>query len=913
MKRGLEHLFIALTGLTLICLATSAAAQSIQLIYSFTNGPIFPYAGLALGPDGSYYGTSQQGGSANVGTVFRVTTNGTVTILASFGNTNGASPETTLALGPDGNFYGTTYSGGTSGRGAVFQITTNGTLTMLHAFSGSTSVSSTNADGAYPEAGLIVGPDGNLYGTANGGGTNGNGVVFQMTTNGVYTTLASFGITGPYYPNAGLILAPDGSFYGTAPNGGANNDGAVFRVTTNGSLTTVASFGGYLTGSEPDAGLTLGPDGNFYGTTHSGGYANNGTVFQVSTNGVLTSLYSFSATVNQTNADGANPEAGLTLGPDGNFYGTTYAGGSNGWGTVFQITTNGTLISLASFNLANGATPLAGLTLGPDGNFYGTTEQSGGGNKFLSYGTVFQITTNGTLTTLARFTNSSGLNPYAGLTLGSDGNLYGTTVNGGISGNGTIFRVTTNGSLTTIGSYTNSFLNGKNPYAALTLGPDGGFYGTTRNGGSNGYGSVFRMTTNGVLTQLAAFANTNGANPYAALTLGPDGNFYGTTLAGGITTNGTVFSITTNGALTTLVRFTSTNGANPYAGLTLGPDGNFYGTTYNGGSNSVGTVFRIATNGTLTTLYSFSPSTEFPKTNGAHPAAGLTLGPDGNLYGTTTGSPGTFETGPGTVFRITTGGALTTLTNSSSLVTWNPYAALTLGSDGNFYGTTVNGGINGTVFRFATNGTLTTLARFDINGANPYAGLTLGPDGNFYGTTYQGGPGGGGVIYRLNLAPSITSQPASQSVSIGGTATFATGVFGTQPLAYQWYFNTNTPLAGGAAATLSFGPVETNQAGQYQLIVSSPYGSATSSPAGLTVLLQPNCYAISNSGSGSITLLLASAPGSTNRLWSTTNLNLPLVQWQPVFTNTADATGLFQFIDTNTGDSPAKFYILSSP
>jgi hypothetical protein len=224
------------------------------------------------------------------------------------------------------------------------------------------------------------------------------------------------------------------------------------------------------------------------------------------------------------------------------------------------------------------------------------------------------------------------------------------------------------------------------------------------------------------------------------------------------------------------------------------------------------------------------------------------------------------------------------------------------------------------VFRFTTSGTLTVLASFDSNtGTNPVAGLTLGPDGNYYGTTTSGGSGGGGTIYRLNLpfsifiSPAITNQPMSESVPIGGTAKFAVGATGTPPLAYQWYINTNTPLTSGTNATLSFGPVLTNQAGNYDVIVTSPYGSATSSAASLSVLLQPNCYGISNNGDGTVTLLLASTPASTNRLWSTTNLSLPLSQWQPITTNTADPTGLFQFTDTNTGDTPAKFYILSSP
>ena len=227
-------------------------------------------------------------------------------------------------------------------------------------------------------------------------------------------------------PYAGLTLGPNGNFYGTTYYGGVNNDGTVFKVTTNGSLTTLVNFNG-TNGANPVAGLTLGPDGSFYGTTKNGGNTSQGTVFKLTSNGDLTTLVNFAAT------NGAGPSAGLTWGPDGNLYGTTEFGGLNGDGTGFQMTTNGTLGTLVDFNITNGANPVAGLTLGADGNLYGTTDTTITGSS-TSYEAVFQMTTNGTLTTLVNFNGTNnGVSPETSLTLGTDGNFYGATTHSGIT------------------------------------------------------------------------------------------------------------------------------------------------------------------------------------------------------------------------------------------------------------------------------------------------------------------------------------------------------------------------------------------------------------------------------------------------------------------------------------------------
>src|SRR5208337_3389753 len=280
-------------------------------------------------------------------------------------------------------------------------------------------------------------------------------------------------------PQAGLVQGSNGNFYGTTYHGGTNNYGTVFKINTNGGLTSLYSFTGGNDGANPQAGLVQGSDGNFYGTTYQGGTNNDGAVFKIRTNGGLSSLYSFTGGNN-----GANPQAGLVQGSDGNFYGTTYQGGTNNYGTVFKINTNGGLTSLYSFTGGNdGANPQAGLVQGSDGNFYGTTYQGGTNN----YGTVFKINTNGGLTSLYSFTGgNNGANPQAGLVQGSDGNFYGTTYQGGTNNYGTVFKIRTNGGLSSLYSFSGGN-DGANPQAGLVQGSDGNFYGTTYQGGTNNY------------------------------------------------------------------------------------------------------------------------------------------------------------------------------------------------------------------------------------------------------------------------------------------------------------------------------------------------------------------------------------------------------------------------------------------
>lgn len=590
-----------------------------------TNGGN-PQFGLVLGSDGNFYGASAEGGDKSIGAVFRITPAGMVTRLVSFSfDTNGAAPVASLTLGPDQQLYGLTSAGGDIGAGTIFKISTQGIFTRVYSFQ--------NGDGFVHQSALTLGPDGCLYGTARDGGVSDMGVVFKVTSNGNFNILCSFSGTNGAVPMSQLVVGADSQLYGTTQLGGGANLGTVFKVSTNGTLTTLASFTD-RGNSLPVSGLLLARDGNFYGCSQ-------GAVFKVTPGGVMTTVASLIP------LNGINPQSALALGPDGNFYGTTRDGGTNNLGTIFRISPAGVFTRLLSFNGTNGSFPQAGLTLGNDGNFYGTTT-AGGSNQF--FGTVYRLTTNGTITTLISFDGfNNGSAPQCPLFQDADGSLYGMTSLSGPGLRGTIFRLTTNGDLTTLVSFNST--NGATPRDGLIRAHDGNFYGTTAGGGAGNAGTVFRMSPSGALTTVLSFSNTNGANPIGGLLLGEDGLLYGTTGFGGTNLGfGTVFKMTTNGDLTMLYNFHGTEGEEPSFRLVFGRDGKLYGTTSFGGSNGNdpfgvggGSVFSITTNGDFSTLFLFQG------TNGANPAASLALGPDGNLYGTTAqAGPG----GGGTIFRV---------------------------------------------------------------------------------------------------------------------------------------------------------------------------------------------------------------------------------------------------------------------
>ena len=384
-------LFCAVTAIA------SPAATKFKSLVTFdgANGEHPTLMSPVQGLDGNVYGTTQYGGAYLHGTVFKMTPSGTLTTLWSFckvsGCPDGAQPVTGLMLGTNGDFYGATNAGGAIGYGSIFKITPAGKLTTLYSFCSQSGC----IDGISPNAPLVQGTDGNFYGTTvhggkfGCGGCHGAGTAFKITPGGKLTTIYNFcaqtNCDDGAYPDAGLMQGTDGNFYGTTNQGGANNAGTVFKLTPKGNLTvlyTFCSLTGCADGINPYGTLVQGTDGNFYGTT-DGDDSNNGTIFKLTPAGKLTTLANFSGS-----NDDAVPLAGLVQATDGNFYGAAFTNYPDGncCGGVFKITPGGKYTVVHQFVGADGNGPY-GVFQDTTGAFYGATYNGGSANL----GTVFDV------------------------------------------------------------------------------------------------------------------------------------------------------------------------------------------------------------------------------------------------------------------------------------------------------------------------------------------------------------------------------------------------------------------------------------------------------------------------------------------------------------------------------------------
>jgi uncharacterized repeat protein (TIGR03803 family) len=640
---------------------TASPSDPIVLVHKFAGGPAdgsSPRGGLVF--DGSHlYGTTTAGGAIGIGTVFKVSTDGTsFSLVHSFDGSGGATPLGSLVWvsGSPGWLYGTTMLGGVSNQGTVFKVTTDGvTFDPIHSFAGSPS------DGAVPETGLVF--DGAyLYGTTYYGGSQNYGTVFRVKKDddtNFNWLLHDFSPSTPLvppdgsYPAAKLLIA--GSvLYGTSFNGNSGGGyGTVFSMnadSTGSSFQTLGTFAGGSAGWAPWAGLYS--DGsNLWGTTFAGGTWGAGTIFSIPTGGGTPDIkHSF--------AGRELPDPfGVVMDDGGNLYGTTPTGGDSNLGTVFKIRaadrTVRILHSFAGTASSDGDTPVGELILvpgSPCGTLYGATQKGGA----YGVGTVFSISTDdaGTaFTVLHDFGNPSysddGVWPIGPLTPNGAGVLYGTTIYGGTNGLGMVFSLVTGASRDAAVTNVHSFdATGSFPSGPVTVDGAGYLYGAT--GGDNsteGTSIVYRIKiADGSLLRLFAFKDlytpAGGALydfPVGRL-VSSSGYVYGVTESGGTWSNGYVFKAKTDGTEFKMIHdFTgdSDDGGSPYAGPILSDDGNLYGTALYGGFYGIGLVFSLPVSATKTTpltlVHSFAGSPD----DGGNPMSPLWLDASGNLYGTT--------------------------------------------------------------------------------------------------------------------------------------------------------------------------------------------------------------------------------------------------------------------------------------
>jgi len=800
-----------------LLLCRFAVAGTETVVYDFQMHALgqFPSGSLISDSKGNLYGVTANGGAYDCGVVYMLSPGGAgwvETVLYSFqgttaGQSDGCSPNGALITDSAGNFYGATTWGGAAGVGTVFKLAKSLGSTWTEQILWSFQQSNPH-DGFNPQGGLAFDKGGRLYGTTRYGGgysrvdcsfDGGCGIVFRLSpqATGEWKEALLYVFQGDQdsaYPNGSLILDASGNLYGTSSGlGTSSSDGTVFELKPSGqlpwTLTTLHAFAGN-DGKSPRAGLVFDNAGNLYGTTMSGGATQNGTVFQLtpSTGGTWTEsvLHSFNGT------DGDLPESELTFDGQGNLFGTTLFGGT-GNGVAFELSPSSqgwTETVLWTFSgRSDGLYPQFALLRGAVGEFYGATNPQPGA---YGNGTVFRLRNSGGawhLATIASFADSDGGIPNTGLLADTQGNLYGTTSQGGKTGFGTVFELSPtaaggwnktelynfNGVKSPINSYVNA--------SALVFDASGNLYGETAYGGPKQKGTVFKLSRVGdtwVETDIFTFADAStGENPFGGLVFDAAGNLYGTTLRGGSAPAcqngcGAVFRLSPSSGdqwtETLLYQFQSgSDGSFPMAGLVWDPAGNLFGTTQSGGTQTwpcqsgCGTVFELspaASGWSERIVYRFMQL----HGDGSFPVAGLVTDSSGNLFGTTSRGGDSSSgicgfTGCGTVFELSPSGSLWTETiihTFESSDGASPLGTPVLDGNGNLFGTT-EGTNGGTVFRLSPSAqepwAHTVLYQFPApvsgDGYFPEAGVILDHSGNLLGTTGGGGQANSGRVFRI--------------------------------------------------------------------------------------------------------------------------------------------------------------------
>lgn len=825
-SQGGEH------GHGTVFMMTPAGVLTTLVHFAQTNGAN-PKDSLIQGRDGHLYGVASAGGVNGHGTIFRVTLAGVLSTLVDLEYyTKGAYPQGRLVQSDDGSLYGMTASGGPDGSGTIFKVTPAGGFRRLASFDGNT--------GHLPQGGLVIGSDGSFYGMTSQGGASSSGNIFKMAPSGVLTNLVDCNSTTGTFPNGDLVLASDGNFYGLMSQGGAQGKGTVFRLTQAGVFTVLSSFDGSTKGAHPSSNLVQGYDGVLYGTAEFGGANETGTLFSVHIGepplaaeiavaqpsavqvqdggarsfGVVApgSSADLVFTIRNLGALELSSIAAMIDGADAADFEILAApastiSGPAGTGSltvrftpsttspkraVLHLSSNDSNESPYDITLVGGPEPeialqapsgagiadgdlfsLGSTIVGARGDF--TFTILNGGTAHLNGVTVtldgpdaasFSLFTTPSSTVAPAGTTSFGLRFLPGSEGAKTAFLH-------VASNDTdeaLFDIELSATGITVGGIdvmTHLSPSGPSEPASgsLIMGPDGAFYGLTESGGASGLGTAFKITPDGSVTLLASFSfSLTGSQPKGGLLLASDGHFYGMTHFGGSFGNGVIFRLTSGGTLTKLFDFSTSSGRQPAGNLIQGSDGLLYGVTSAGGLDDRGTIFRMTLAGQVTTLVHFTGNSD-----GGAPSGSLVQAADGNFYGTTSNGGTNLR---GTIFKMTPAGVLTTLVHFNGTNGEYPKGTLVADAAGDLFGMTYSGGNSsfGTIFKVSLSGVLTTVHHF--NGSNGKWGsqrLLLAADGNFYGITSGGGSGDHGTFFRLTPAGVHTVLGTFAEGSTGGS------------------------------------------------------------------------------------------------------------------------------------------------
>jgi len=892
-------------GLVAFLNACLPALSQLITLHSFTNTPdgAFP---LGLTPaNGLVFGVTTSGGVSDNGSIFTYDPGGsTFATIYSFTDAinNGSLPNNLLVSG--NVVYGTAQYGGTNGYGMIYELNADGTgFVPLYSFAG-------YPDGQYPRGALIL-IGGTLYGTTSGG-ANG-GTVFKINTDrSGYATLHSFTNTPDGAQPPGELVTDGGTLYGVTQYGGTNGNGAVFAISASGSNYTILhSFttNGVLEPINPYGGLVL-SGGVLYGTGSAGGSNNTGAIFAMNTNGTgFKVLHNFSPSAG--NSDGAEPEATLTLN-GGLLYGTTITGGSGNGGTIFSINTTGAGFAVVgSFTNNPGASGFwlsSGVTWF-DNAIWGTTQYGGS----VGAGTLFELPQAAQAPTITQqpqnYTVTSGLAAtFTNAASGTAPLFYhwyfntNTPVSGGTNAILTLSPATTNqaGYYTVV--VTNLYGSATSAPAKLTVIVSGSIPVITQQPQSY-------TVTNGF-----AAAFTNAASGTAPL-------FYhwyfntNTPVSGGTNAILTLSPATTNqaGYYTVVVTNLYGSATSAPAKLTVIVSGSIPLITQQPQNYSVtngySAAFTNVSSGTGPLFYQWYFNTNTLVVGGTNSILLLAFASTNqagyyavivtNLYGGATSAPA----------------QLTVIATKPIIFTQPQPLTVTNGDPVSF--TVLAAGQAPLKYQWYTNSVSTAFALSGkTNSTVTFAAASNSLAGNYLVviTNALGKATSSPALLTLLSKPVITQQPQAVTVTNGDSATFTSAAAGAGVLSFQWFFRTNTLVPGATNTWLTLTNAITNLAGFYSVRVTNTFGATTSGYALLSVSNRLNFLSFSfDSASGSASFALANVARSTNRLWASSNL-LSTNFWQAIATNVMATNGLWFFTDTNTAKTNrTRFYRFSTP